>query len=65
MKDPGRLLVKPNLNQHEIRELSIQTAEPYSTIEATERVVKKTNSTYSKASFDKVPANTVQLHENQ
>ena len=41
MKEPSDLLGKSDLNKREIRKVVIHTAEPDSTREATERLVKK------------------------
>ena len=42
----------------------MQTAEPYSTMEATERLVKIFDSTYKKYHLDKVSAAAVHIDKN-
>ena len=49
MKEPIFLLGKKDLNKREMHEVVMQNAEPASTIEATERLVKTIDITYSKA----------------
>ena len=46
-------------------DIVIQTTEPYSTIEATKRVVKLIDSIYDKSCLDKISENAVQLYANQ
>ena len=54
MKDSRNLLGKSDLTKREIREVVMQTAEPASTREATERMVKILNSTYAKEYLEQV-----------
>ena len=49
MKEPSGLLGRSNLNKREMREVVIQTAEPASTIEDTDKMIKIFYSTYMKA----------------
>ena len=42
MKELGNLMGQPYLTKRKMREVVIQTAEPYFTREATERMVKNT-----------------------
>ena len=65
MKILVNLLVQPGLTKRNIQEVIVQTAEPYSTREATERVLKMLNSTYVKADLDKVDAAAVQIDKYQ
>ena len=48
-----------------MREVVIQTSEPYYTIEATEIVVIILDSTYAKANLDQVAAAAVQIDKYQ
>ena len=48
MKEPSGLLGKSDLNKREMREVVMQTAEPSSTREATDILVKVLDSTYAK-----------------
>ena len=48
MKEPRGLLVKSNLTSCKMREVVMQTSEPDSTREATERLVKILESNYSR-----------------
>ena len=49
MKEPRGLVGRSDLNKCNMRKVVMQTAEPASTIEATERMVKILDSTYAKA----------------
>ena len=62
MKEPRGLLGKYDINKSEMREVVMQTAEPASTIEATEWIVKIINSTYVKAELNQVANNSTQLN---
>ena len=59
MKDPVNFIGQPDLTKSEIREVVKQTAEPASTRETTERVVKIINSTHTKAYLDNIDAEEV------
>ena len=65
MKDPETFLGQPDLIKNDMREVFIQTAEPYSTIEGTQRGVKIINSNYTKYEFDKISAEAVQIDKDQ
>ena len=51
MKEPGNLVFKPNLTKRDIQKVVMQISEPYSTIEATEVLVKIIDITYAKANL--------------
>ena len=61
MKDPSGMLVKSDLYQHEMRKVVMKTAEPASTREATEQMVKILNNTYAKADLKQVADNATQM----
>ena len=54
MKDSRNFLGQYNLTKREMREVVMQTAEPYSTRESPERMVKILDSTYEKADLKQV-----------
>ena len=54
MKDSRNLLGKSDLTKREIREVLMQTAEPASTQEATERMAKILDITYTKEYLEQV-----------
>ena len=56
MKELDNILGRPYLTKINIQDMVMHTSEPYSTREATDSVVKITNSTYTNASLDKVSA---------
>ena len=62
MTQPRSVLGKSYLNVHEMHKVSIQTTEPVSTIEATERLVKTLDSVYEKANLKEVAYNTTQMN---
>ena len=62
MKQPSGLLGQSYLTKRNMREVVMQTAEPASTIEATEWIVKIINSTYVKAELNQVANNSTQLN---
>ena len=62
MKEPIGLLGKSYLTNRNMHELVMQTAEPVSTIEATERLVKILNSTFSKSDLKQVANNATQMN---
>ena len=49
MKEPSGLIGKPDLTSSEMCEVEMQTAEPVSTRETTEMLVRILDSTYAKA----------------
>ena len=57
-KDSINLLGKSDLTKREMREAVMQTADPVSTREATERMVKTINSTYENADLDQAVNNS-------
>ena len=65
MKEPISLLGQSNLTKHKIREVVMQTAEPASTREATELMVKILDSTYVKADLKEVADNATQLNAEE
>ena len=65
MKEPSGLLGKSDLTKREMCELVMQTTEPASTREATERIVKILNSTYVKADLKQVSDNSTQLNAEE
>ena len=62
MKEPSGLLGKSDLNKRKMCEVVIQNAEPASTREATDILVKILDSTYVKANLKQVSANATQLN---
>ena len=65
MKEPRGLLGKFDLNKREMCEVVMQTAEPYSVREATDRFVKILDSTYAKAYLNHIANNTTQLNAEE
>ena len=65
MKESSGLLGKSDLNKSKMREVLMKTADPASTIEATERMVKNLNSTYAKADLNQVANNATQLNAEE
>ena len=62
MKDPIGVIEKSDLNKHEMRKVVMQTAEPDSTREATDRLVKILHSTYAKAYLNQVANNATRMN---
>ena len=62
MKEPNGLLGKSNITKRDMREVVMQTAEPYFTQKATEQMVKILNSTYAKEYLKKVANNTTHMN---
>ena len=56
------MLGKSYLNKSEMHEVVTQTAEPYSTREATDRLVKILESNYAKADLKHAANNTTQIN---
>ena len=54
MKQPLNVLGQPDLTKCEMGEVGMQTAESYSIIKATDKVVKILDITYAKADLDKI-----------
>ena len=65
MKGNSGLLGKSDINKHEIRDVVIHTAEPYSTRESTEIMVKILYSAYVKEYLKQVANNTTQLYSEE
>ena len=63
MKEPIYLLGKTDLTSHEMRELAMKTEEQVSTKEATERLKKIIDSTYTKSDREQVAANTTHMND--
>ena len=61
MKEPRNFLGKSDLTKRKMREVAIQTAEPASTREDTELMVKILDSTYAKSDLEQVVANSSQV----
>ena len=61
MKYPSGMLGKKDLTSHDMRKVVMQTSEPVSTREATERLVKILDSTYAKDDLQQVAANTIHM----
>ena len=61
MKEPSSLLGKSDLTKSEMCEFFMQTAEPASTREATEIMVKPLDSTYAKSDLEQL-VNYIQLN---
>ena len=62
MKEPSSLLGQSDLTKRDMREVLMQTSEPSSTLEATERMLKILNSTYAKADLKQVADNETHLN---
>ena len=65
MKEPSGLLGKYDINKRDIREVVMHTAEPDSTREATEKMVKILDSTYEKACLKQVADNSTQMNSEE
>ena len=65
VKEPRVLQGQSDLTSHEMCKVLIQTAEPVSTIEATERLVKIFDSTYEKSDLKQVADNATQLNTEE
>ena len=65
MKEPSSLLGQSDLTKREMSEVVMQTAEPDSTREATERMVKILDSIYVKADLSKVADNKTQMKDEE
>ena len=61
MKEPINLLVQSNLTKRKMRKVLMHTTEPASTREATERILKILDSTYSKVDLEQVVSNASQM----
>ena len=65
MKEPSVLIGKSDLNKREMREVVMQTADPASTKEATEILVKILEIAYAKSDFYQVANNSTQLNAEE
>ena len=65
MKETSSLLDKSDLNKREMRKVLMKTADPASTREATERMVKSVGSTYAKSDLKQVADNATQLNAEE
>ena len=65
IKEPCGLQGQSDLISNEMRKVLIQTAEPVSTREATERLVKILDSNYEKADLKQVANNATQLNTEE
>ena len=62
MKEPSGLIGQTGLTSREMREVVMQTAEPFSTMESTYRLVKIFDSTYANSDLEQVSANATQIN---
>ena len=62
MKEPRGLIGQTGLTSREMREVVMQTAEPFSTMESTYRLVKIFDSTYANSDLEQVSANATQIN---
>ena len=62
MKEPIGLVGQTYITSHKIRKLAMQTEEPVSSREYTDRLVKIIDSAYVKAYLEQVAANSTQLN---
>ena len=65
MKEPRNFIRQSDLTKREMREVAIQTAEPASTQEDTELMVKILDSTYAKSDLEQVVANSSQMNAEE
>ena len=65
IKQPSRILGQTYVTSREMRKVVIQTAEPASTREATERLVKILASNYAKADLKQASDNATQLNADE
>ena len=62
---PIGLLGKPDLSKRDMREVVMQTTEPYSMRETTDSLFRIVDSTYMKADLEQLVANTSQLNAEE
>ena len=62
MKEPSVLIGKLNLIKREMREIVIKTAEPDSTREATDILVKTLDINYAKSDLNQVANDSTQMN---
>ena len=65
MKDPRNLLGQSNICKRKMREVATHTAEPGSTQETTERILKILDSTYAKADLRHVADNNSHMNAEE
>ena len=65
MKEPSGLLGQSDLTSSEMCEVVMKTSEPFSTREATDRLVKIIDSTYVKADLKQVANNTTHMNAEE
>ena len=65
MKESRNLLGESNITKREMREVVMQNAEPDSTLEANERMVKILDSTYAKSDLKQVADNATQMNDEE
>ena len=65
MKEPRNFLGQYDLTKREMRKVVMHTAEPASTREATERMVKNIDSTYVKADLKQVSNNASHMNSEE
>ena len=65
MKEPSGILGQTNLTSREMIKVVMQTEEPVSTREDTERLVKILDSTYAKIDLEQVSANATHLNAEE
>ena len=65
MKEPSGLIGKSDLNKRNMSKVVMHTADPYSTIEATEILVKTVEITYAKADLKQVAASATQMNNEE
>ena len=65
LKEPRNLIGRSDLTKREMRDVVMQIAEPASTREATERMVKILDSTYAKADLNQVANNPSHLNSEE
>ena len=65
MKEPSGLLGELYLTSPDMRKVVMQTAEPSSTREGTERLIKILDNTYAKLDLKQVAYNTTQINAEE
>ena len=65
IKEPRNFLGKSDLTKREMRKVVMNTAEPDSTREATDRMVKILDNTYEKADLEHVVDNAIHLNAEE
>ena len=65
MKEPSNLIGQKYLTIYDMCEVAIQTEEPFYTREATERLVKILDSTYTKVYLEQLAANATHMNAEE